>query len=916
MKRLDSMKIKLKPFAAAVALSLAASPTFAVDYYLAAKAYDKTLPDGSSVPMWGYVLDTANCFGAASDAARLTCIGTLPDPVAQGPRLVVPPNQTALRVYLSNGLPEPTSLMIPGHKLPVGNYPGISPVSGPTWNDGSTGNRTGAAQRVRSFVPEAPANGGKMGYIWNNNQSTPIDRSGTFIYHSGTHPQKQVYMGLAGMMTHDAAAGEVYPGVSYSNEVELFYSDIDPSFNAAVAAGTLTTAMGRHPTWFLINGEPFQAGFGDIANGSNGPLTASSNTLLRLASTASENHVVVMQGMDLTLHGEDGLQYNWQDATGTAHPAPRKQYSAMLPPAKTKDAMVFAPANGRYAIYDGNGYMTNPSDPGNETVGDTLGGMLRFLAFGAGSNAAPAAMDDAASVVAGFATNIAVLSNDADPESDPLSIASFDATGATGGVNCTTGVVGGTCSYDATGVAAGTVDTFTYVASDGTSSSAAATVTVTVTANQVPTANADAAATSQDVAVIIDVIANDTDPEGQPLTVAGFDAISTGGQAVSCAGTSCTYTPAGGYTGVDTFTYTATDGPNTSAAATVTVTVTAPNTVPVANDDVAATNANAQVIVDVLANDVDGDGDTLTIAGYDAASTQGGSVACVTGVVGGACTYTPATDFTGIDTFTYTATDGTDTSAPATVTVTVSGAAAPALYFSTIGAGSVPGVAGPYDDADIYTVDGANIFGRQYDGVSDLGLPNNADIDGLSINGTTLYVSFAGASTNVPGVGNVPDEDVVQYDTVAGTWSTYFDGSLCGLDTNNGQDIDAVSVSGGTLYFSTVGGGNRNSVTGVAGPYDDADVYAWNGVACSRAVDGSAAGLPGNADIDALTVSGNLYYMSFNRDGGTSVPGVGTVEDESVVVYDSSTGTWSSFPTGADQLNGTNSQDVNAIHVP
>ena len=53
-------------------------------------------------------------------------------------------------------------------------------------------------------------------------------------------------------------------------------------------------------------------------------------------------------------------EYTWQDLGGGAtHAAPRTQYSAMLPPAKTKDAIVVAPVDGTYAVYDGNGYMTN-----------------------------------------------------------------------------------------------------------------------------------------------------------------------------------------------------------------------------------------------------------------------------------------------------------------------------------------------------------------------------------------------------------------------------------------------------------------------------------------------------------------------------------------------------------------------------
>jgi hypothetical protein len=312
----------------------------------------------------------------------------------------------------------------------------------------------------------------------------------------------------------------------------------------------------------------------------------------------------------------------------------------------------------------------------------------------------------------------------------------------------------------------------------------------------------------------------------------------------------------------------------------------------------------------------------LNIDSHDMVTTQGGSVACATGVVGATCTYTPPAGFSGTDTFGYVASDGVD-SAATTVTVTVNGPGAPVLKFSTAGAGSVPGVGGPYDDADLYSMDAAGSYVRTSDAVADLGLPNDANIDGLSINGNLTYVSFAGASTTVPGIGQVPDEDVVVYDTTTGIWSPYFDGTVCGLDASGGQDVDAISVSNGVLYFSTLAGGANSPVGGVTGA-DDADIYKWNGgtlgnANCGREIRGTFGqdnmGLPAHADIDGLTVRHGLYYMSFNLNRGMTVPGLGVVQDESVASHDPTTGTWTLVYAGTG-LNLANSQDVDAIDIP
>ena len=408
MQRASDMRKNLTKGLLLGTLTMVAGSAGAVDYYLAAKSYSQALPDGSSVPMWGYVEDAGGtCYSAANTADRQTCIEGLPDPQTSATRLVVGPGDTDLTVFLSNGLSESTSLVIDSQENPVS----IGPA--PTWNDGSTGPRgTDLTKRVRSFGSEAAANGGAERYSWTSTDGNPL-RHGTYIMHSGTHPQKQVYMGLYGAVTRNFAAGQAYDGVPYDKEVVLFYSEIDPVLNQSVADQSYETSIHYHAKWFLVNGAPYStectdvdptdtfddasgypcasmAQIADIAAGKPGD-----NILLRFLSAAGETHVPTLQGLYMTVHAEDGYQYTWQDgASGVATPAPRSQYSLQLPPLKTKDAIINVAANSRYAMYDGNGYMTNPTDPGTITVGDPVGGMLRFLSTDSDEDGAPDVSDN------------------------------------------------------------------------------------------------------------------------------------------------------------------------------------------------------------------------------------------------------------------------------------------------------------------------------------------------------------------------------------------------------------------------------------------------------------------------------------------------------------------------------------------
>ena len=195
--------------------------------------------------------------------------------------------------------------------------------------------------------------------------------------------------------------------------------------------------------------------------------------------------------------------------------------------------------------------------------------------------------------------------------------------------------------------------------------SAIQTTTVNINpVNDAPIAFDDSTSTNEDTPVTVNVVANDTDVEGDPLTVSAVTQGTNG--AVTFGGGTVTYTPNPNFNGPDSFTYTVSDGNGGTDTATVDVTVNTVNDAPVGVDDTASTNEDTPVSVNVVSNDTDVEGDPLTVS----AVTQGtnGTVT----FAGGTVTYTPNANFSGPDTFTYTVSDGNGGTDTATVDVTVS----------------------------------------------------------------------------------------------------------------------------------------------------------------------------------------------------------------------------------------------------
>ena len=311
------------------------------------------------------------------------------------------------------------------------------------------------------------------------------------------------------------------------------------------------------------------------------------------------------------------------------------------------------------------------------------------------TNQAPIAVDDFASATAGTPVMINVLANDSDPEGGSFSITSF--TGASNGtVTCSPT----SCTYTANTTFAG-ADSFTYTITDSFGATDTATVTITVgSSNQPPIAVDDSASATAGTPVTINVLANDSDPEGGSFSIISFTGASNG--TVTCSATSCTYTANTGFAGADSFTYTISDSFGATDTATVTINVGSGNSAPTANDDFATTQSNQPVTINVLANDSDPDGDSLTVVLFT--NPTRGSASCTSA---GQCTYTPFPNESGSDSFQYKVMDGRGGESIGTVFINITSCPeAPTPTFPAEGAQNVP-TSGQFTwsgDADAFKV--------------------------------------------------------------------------------------------------------------------------------------------------------------------------------------------------------------------
>lgn len=260
-----------------------------------------------------------------------------------------------------------------------------------------------------------------------------------------------------------------------------------------------------------------------------------------------------------------------------------------------------------------------------------------------------------------------VFLNDSDPDNDTLAISAFDATSASAGQ--VQDNVNGTFTYtpplDFSGV-----DSFEYTITDGNGGSDSTTVTIAVDVNNIPIANDDLIQSNPNTSIAIAIatlLENDIEPPGKTLNIISVDGSTEfGGSAVlNISDNIVSYTPPSGFTGIDSFAYSVSDG-TAESNALVKVDI---NAQPVAVSDAVYTYVDTTInTANVLTNDIDTNGDNLTVSGFPNSSDQAGSI---TYNGDGTFTYVPPDQFEGSDSFDYIIQDGRGGSGAATVFINV-----------------------------------------------------------------------------------------------------------------------------------------------------------------------------------------------------------------------------------------------------
>ena len=267
--------------------------------------------------------------------------------------------------------------------------------------------------------------------------------------------------------------------------------------------------------------------------------------------------------------------------------------------------------------------------------------------------------------VAPYTAGSSSISMTALTASDDSGLVEYQFSCVAGGNGCTSSAWQTGTSYIAAGLSANTSYSYQVVARDlyNNLTTASAIAMATTAANNPPSAGNDSASTNEDNAVTLNTLANDSDPEGQSLSITTVGSAANG--STSTDGSTVTYTPNADFSGSDSFSYTVSDGAGGSATATVSIVVNPVNDAPTAVNDSESVGTNGTVTINVLLNDSDKEGSPLSLVSVGSANK--GSVS----ISGSSVIYT-AGKKRGNDTVTYTVSDG-DKQSTASISISIGG---------------------------------------------------------------------------------------------------------------------------------------------------------------------------------------------------------------------------------------------------
>ena len=563
----------------------------------------------------------------------------------------------------------------------------------------------------------------------------------------------------------DNGSGSLGGGVSVAFTVSATPATFDESswtFTANAVADTPALSVDDSSTASRANAAPIAVDDAlTVTEGATGTGTVLSNDTDADGDTLTASVLTAPANGSLTLNGDGSFSYT-HDGSQT-----------------TTDAFT-------YTVSDGNG----GTDTGSVAITVTP------------ENDAPVAVDDTLTVAEGATGTGNVLGNDTDADGDTLTASVLTApTNGSLTLNAD-----GSFSYTHDGSQT-TTDAFSYTVSDGNGGTDTGTVAITVTPeNDAPVAVDDALTVAEGATATGNVLDNDTDADGDTLTASVLTAPSNGSLTLNGDG-SFSYTHDGSQTTTDAFSYTVSDGNGGTDTGAVNITIHTGNA-PSAADDAASTDEDSAVVTgNVLANDSDLDGDSLSVLAVDTSGTLG----LVSDNGDGTFTYDPNGQFESLgagdsaaDTYDYTISDGNGGTASATVTVTINGVND--LPFAATD--SITGVAG--------TIFSGDVSGNDWD-----------------IEGDALTFS----ADSQPAHGSVSM-------TTDGSFSYTPDGGFTGADSFTYGVSDGLGTSMGIVSLTVT---NNPPVAG-----DDMFAVQENGALSS---DVSANDRDGDAGLQGLTYS-------------------------------------------------------------